>query len=142
MPFMVIYSTSDGRSCHQQADAIDEAALLVERLRNQDGIEDIRIYRMEEISFAFRPYYKVELGLPDRQTPAPPSDVVGGTNVIAGPPTPPPLAARPTAASPAPVIPEPDPGVAEASAVPPPPAADPLAEGAAANGARRGLFGR
>ena len=37
MPFMVIYSTSDGGSCHEQADAIDEAALFVERLRNKDG---------------------------------------------------------------------------------------------------------
>jgi hypothetical protein len=66
MPFMVMYSTSDGTSCHEQADAIDEAALFVERLRNQDGIEEVRLYRMEEISFAFRPYYKVELGMPER----------------------------------------------------------------------------
>ena len=74
MPFMVIYRTSDGSSSFEQADAIDEAALFVERLRNKEGIDEIRIYRMEEISFAFRPYYKVELGLTDRQsTPAPPS---------------------------------------------------------------------
>src|SRR5687768_10803739 len=76
MPFMVIYSTSDGTSCHEQADAIDEAALFVERLRNQDGIEEIRIYRMEELSFAFRPYYKVELGMPERfHVGSPPPDV-------------------------------------------------------------------
>ena len=74
MPFMVIYRTSDGSSSFEQADAIDEAALFVERLRNNEGIDEIRIYRMEEISFAFRPYYKVELGLAERQTtPAPPS---------------------------------------------------------------------
>ena len=65
MPFMVIYRTSDGSSSFEQADAIDEAALFVERLRNKEGIDEIRIYRMEEISFAFRPYYKVELGLAD-----------------------------------------------------------------------------
>ena len=74
MPFMVIYRTSDGQSCHEQADAIDEAALFVERLRNKESIDEIRIYRMEEISFAFRPYYKVELGLSERQSaPTPPS---------------------------------------------------------------------
>ena len=77
MPFMVIYRTSDGGSCYEQADAIDEAALLVERLRNKDGLDEIRIYRMEEISFAFRPYYKVELGLAERQS-APPSAVDRG----------------------------------------------------------------
>src|SRR5688572_16191741 len=73
MPFMVIYSTSDGTSCHEQADAIDEAALFVERLRNQDGIEEVRLYRMDEISFAFRPYYKVELGMPERFLTSSPS---------------------------------------------------------------------
>lgn len=67
MPFMVIYRTADGDTTYEQADAIDEAALFVERLRNSEGIDQIRIYRMEEISFAFRPYYKVELGMPERQ---------------------------------------------------------------------------
>ena len=82
MPFMVIYSTSDGTSCHEQADAIDEAAQFVERLRNQDGIEEVRIYRMEEISFAFRPYYKVELGMPEIFTAgSPPADVLGSVAV-------------------------------------------------------------
>ena len=81
MPFMDIYSTSDGASCHEQADAIDEAALFVERLRNQDSIEEIRIFRMEEISFAFRPYYKVELGMPERLVMASPPPAVFGPSV-------------------------------------------------------------
>ncbi len=68
MPFMVIYRTADGSSRFEQSDAIDEAALFVERLRNSEGIDQVRIYRMEEIDFAFRPYYKVELGAPDRAT--------------------------------------------------------------------------
>jgi hypothetical protein len=85
MPFMVIFRRSDGTSGFEQADAIDEAALIVERLRNNDGIEDdIRIYRMEEISFAFRPYYKVELGMPEMQVVAsPPADVASTTRPIA-----------------------------------------------------------
>ena len=41
MPFMVIYRTTDGGSSYEQADAIDEAALLVERLRNKDGLDEI-----------------------------------------------------------------------------------------------------
>jgi hypothetical protein len=133
MPFMVIYRTSDGSSCYEQADAIDEAALFVERLRNKEGIDQIRIYRMEEISFAFRPYYKVELGLTEKQnTPTPPS------------------------ASTAQPAPRPEPERADeddatdgAGAVtdvrsdvpPPPPAAGDDEVAGAANG-RRGLFGR
>jgi hypothetical protein len=128
MPFMVIYSTSDGASCHEQADAIDEAALFVERLRNKDGIEEVRIYRMEEISFAFRPYYKVELGMPDRQaerpTTAPTSEVMGSI-------PPPPVADEPD------VVHEPD--RAGEVAVDAPAAGD--GDHADANG-RRGLFGR
>ena len=116
MPFMVIYSTSDGASSHEQADAIDEAALFVERLRNQEGIEEIRIYRMEEISFAFRPYYKVELGMPERTGGTPPVDLVDLA--------PPPAAEEPVIA-------------AEPAVLPPP------MEGAAADAnGRRGLFGR
>jgi hypothetical protein len=136
MPFMVIYSTTDGASCHEQTDAIDEAALLVERLRNQDGIEQLRIYRMEEISFAFRPYYKVELGERPGTTPRP--DAVAT-----------PLARRPTSDEPVVVHePQPEAAVAPAPAPAPVPEPSPPAAGSAvpgdpsgANG-RRGLFGR
>ncbi len=69
MPFMVIHRTAGGNDGYDQVDAIDEAALLVERLRNSEGIDQVRIYRMEEISFEFRTYYKVELGLPEAQGP-------------------------------------------------------------------------
>ena len=83
MPFMVIYSTSDGAPRYEQVEAIDEAALLVERLRNQEAIEEIRIFRMEPIDFNFRPYFKVELGMPERQASLVTSDA---TDVV--PPSP------------------------------------------------------
>ena len=129
MPFMVIYSTSDGSSKYEQADAIDEAALFVERLRNTESIDQIRIYRMEEISFAFRPYYKVELGMPERLAPAPEVEPAGG-----------PVEAPAVALTEAPVV-------ATMSAVPDlplpaPPGTGLLPEDGAVNGERRGLFGR
>jgi len=127
MPFMVSYQTSDGTSRYEEADAIDEAALFVERLRNQDGIDQIRIFRMEEISFAFRPYYKVELGLPERQgADRPPTPVVVDATVETD-------TARPTepdAGAPTP------PAVDEAPAEPVPTPPDGAVDG------RRGLFGR
>jgi hypothetical protein len=151
MPFRVIYRTSDGSSCHEQADAIDEAALFVERLRNKEGIDEIRIYRMEEISFAFRPYYKVELGMVELQnTTAPPSS---STATVVEDPAPP---ADAEAAADGPVEVESPPAESDVAAdaepkavtdvrtdstlpPPPPPGAD--GEPAGANG-RRGLFGR
>jgi hypothetical protein len=68
MPFMVIYRNADGSAGYEEADAIDGAALFVERLRNDEAIDQIRLFRMEEITFGFRPYYKVELGVPDRSS--------------------------------------------------------------------------
>ena len=147
MPFMVIYRTLDGGSTYEQLEAIDEAALFVERLRNNEGVDQIRIYRMEEISFAFRPYYKVELGMAERQnTPAPPSSSTAteldvpvteadtDADVSAE--------VEPPSESDVSVEAEPDAvtDVRTASTLPPPP---PAVDGepAGANG-RRGLFGR
>lgn len=125
MPFMVIFRRSDGTSGFEQADAIDEAALFVERLRNNDGIEDdIRIYRMEEISFGFRPYYKVELGMPEKQ--------------VAGSP-PPEVADRPAPEEPIHVALSSAERAATLEAAPA--AASELDADAGPNG-RRGLFGR
>lgn len=140
MPFMVIYSTSDGTSCHEQADAIDEAALFVERLRNQDGIEEVRIYRMEEISFAFRPYYKVELGMPERLPTAPPPEVVGTAPAPAAP-TVPPAPKAPRAAEPVRQVEVAVATTGELSVEGPLADASGDAGDAGANG-RRGLFGR
>jgi hypothetical protein len=132
MPFMVIYSRSDGTSCHEQADAIDEAALFVERLRNQDAIEEIRIFRMEEISFAFRPYYKVELGMPERLvTIAPPPEVFAPAPAVDEPEV---SLDAPEPAAPVPPV---DPNIASEPA----PVADADGDATGANG-RRGLFGR
>jgi hypothetical protein len=146
---MVIYRTSDGTSNFEQADAIDEAALFVERLRNKEGIDQIRIYRMEEISFAFRPYYKVELGPTDRQgTPTtPPARKVSAADA---PPVAPEAAVEAAVEVEVPPMstdtaPDARPAPLERRHVdaplPQPPMPEDEGEHAGANG-RRGLFGR
>jgi hypothetical protein len=59
---MVIYRTADGQPGYHQAGELDEAVRFVERLRNGDGVDGARIFRMEEVNFDFRPYFKVEIG--------------------------------------------------------------------------------
>lgn len=59
---MVIYRTADGQPGYHQAGELDEAVKFVERLRNTDGVDGARIFRMEEVNFDFRPYFKVEIG--------------------------------------------------------------------------------
>jgi hypothetical protein len=131
MPFMIIYRTSDGVSRYEQSGAIDEAALFVERLRNKDGIDQIRIYRMEEIGFAFRPYYKVELGTSELERSAAPRDEKSRVEIVEALDRPAPQDAVPGENG--------DSGGSAAS--PPPPEAAATAEPAAAS-ARQGLFGR
>lgn len=62
MSHMVIYRTADGQPGYHQTDALDEAVSFVERLRNSDGVDHARIFHMEEVSFDFRPYFRVEVG--------------------------------------------------------------------------------
>jgi hypothetical protein len=41
---------------------LDDAVRFVESLRNDQNVEQARIFRMEEIPFEFQSYYRVELG--------------------------------------------------------------------------------
>lgn len=61
MSYMVIFRTPEGKPGYQQADEVDEVVETVERLRNEDGVENVRIYRMEEVAFEYKVRYTVEL---------------------------------------------------------------------------------
>ena len=57
----------DGIAHYNRFVAIDEAVALVERLRNE-GNGSAHLYRLEEIQFEMKAYYRVEL-----ETPPPPA---------------------------------------------------------------------
>jgi hypothetical protein len=59
---LVIYD-ADGREQYERFIAIDEAVALVERLRNE-GNPTARLFRLEEIQFEVKAYYRVEVGVP------------------------------------------------------------------------------
>lgn len=76
---MVTFQTPDGTPGFHQSETLDEAITFVERLRNEQGVHNSRIFRMEELKFDFKPYYKVEIsgaagsdGIapPERATPS------------------------------------------------------------------------
>ncbi len=85
MSHMVIYRTTDGQPGYHQTEVLDDAVAFVERLRNADGVDEARIFRMDEVEFDFKPYFRVEVGneaLPSRAaapmaspTPPPPPAV-------------------------------------------------------------------
>jgi hypothetical protein len=58
---MVSYRSSDGKQSYHQTDELGDAMQYVEHLRNAEGVEHARIFKMEELSFEYRPYYRVEL---------------------------------------------------------------------------------
>ena len=64
MSYMVIFRTADGKPGYQQADDVQDAAASVERLRNEDGVDNVRIYRMEEVAFEYKVHYSVQLSGP------------------------------------------------------------------------------
>jgi hypothetical protein len=59
---MVIFRSSEGKAGYHPAETLEDAARFVERLRNSEGVEQARIFRLEEVTFEFRPYFKVEVG--------------------------------------------------------------------------------
>ena len=68
---MVIYRGADGSPGYHQADEVHDAVAFVEQLRNDQGVEEAKIFRMEEVTFEYRPYFRVELVSSDRTLSAP-----------------------------------------------------------------------
>jgi hypothetical protein len=69
---MVSYHGADGKQCYHQTDELNDAISFVERLRNDQAVDKARIFKLEELSFEFRPYFRVELAT----EPPPPAPVV------------------------------------------------------------------
>lgn len=59
---MVIFQSPEGTPGYHQTASLDDAVRFVEGLRNDQNVDQARIFRMEEIPFEFQSYYKVELG--------------------------------------------------------------------------------
>lgn len=143
MSHMVIFQTPDGNPGYNQFETVEEAVSFVEKLRNDQGIDNARMFALEEIKFELKPYYKVELQALT-QGSAPTSQTA-----FASPPVPEQPPVNEPAPQPAPVgngasntsfgsfpPPSPEPSYA---APPVPPADQP---GQEAQPVRRGLFGR
>jgi hypothetical protein len=58
---MVIFRGAEGKPGYHQTDELSAAAAFAERLRNDDGVTDLRLFRMEEVAIEFKPYFRVEV---------------------------------------------------------------------------------
>jgi predicted component of type VI protein secretion system len=150
---MVIFQTPDGSPGYNQFESVDEAVSFVEKLRNEQGIENARMFALEEIKFELKPYFKVELQAlnPGTSSTAP---LPASPAATPSAPTTPPSPGAPSTAAPAPSSeptsfgtaapsplsePTPTPSPEPAPATTPPTQAEaPSSE----QPTRRGLFGR
>ncbi|MEO5842586.1 MAG: hypothetical protein ABIQ73_05695 [Acidimicrobiales bacterium] len=61
MSYMVLYTGLDGSAAFERCEELGEAVAEVERLRNEQSIDSAQIYRLEEVKFEIKPYFRVEL---------------------------------------------------------------------------------
>lgn len=156
---MVIFQNPEGDPGYNQFESIEEAVSFVEKIRNEQGIDSIRIFELEEVKFDLKPYFKVELLALKAGSPTP----AAAPAPAAAAPAPAAPAPAPAAAAPAPAAPAPSPEPASPFAAPasapapapapegayPPPSSAPAAPTPPADQpaddpqpTRRGLFGR
>lgn len=155
MSHMVIFQTPDGNPGYNQFESVGEAVAFVETLRNEQGIENARMFALEEIKFDLKPYFKVQLQAlnPGAGSPGPSAQPAAPASAPTPAPEQPkpapapasaPAAGEPTTfgtfSPPAPSAPEAAPEASQPTAAPTPapPADQPSGEPAP----RRGLFGR
>ena len=130
MSHIVIYRSTDGKPGYHQVDDLEAAVAFVETLRNTQGVDDSRIYRMEQIDFKFETIYQVRIDGGEAPPPPPPPSSTSSWST-----------STPAYASPGTVTSTVG-GAAEASPVA---TGDERIEDEAevdSNGVRRGLFGR
>lgn len=81
MTHMVIFRNAEGMPGYHQAGDLAESVQFVERLRNEEGVTDSRIFLMREIPIEFKQYFRVEVGqTPDGDMPAPDAVPAKSTN--------------------------------------------------------------
>jgi hypothetical protein len=66
---LVRFTTAEGREGHHYAESLEEALKFVERLRNAEEAQDVRVFKLREVPIEFRAYYKVELRTLDAAEP-------------------------------------------------------------------------
>ena len=83
MEHLVRFTSSEGRDGYHNAQTLEDALKFVERLRNNEEVENVRLFRLHELPIEFKAYYKVELSTPE--VAAPPQD---GSDASVAPPPP------------------------------------------------------
>ncbi len=131
MSHIVRYKSATGEDTYVEAGSLDTALSMVERLRNEEGVSDVRVYKHMPIEF--KTYYKVEI-VDEGGAPAPAPATESSAPAAAPEPE---AAEEPTPAPPA--SSEPPPGSMNLS---PPPGSSSSGEGGEGEPPKKTLFSR
>lgn len=77
MSYMVIFQSPDGNAGYNQFEKLEGAVEFVETLRNEQGVENARMFDLKEIEFVMTPTWHVDMaalgaGSPATEEPAAP----------------------------------------------------------------------
>lgn len=71
MEHVVFFPAHDGSPAFRRLATLEEAILLVEHLRNVEGVAEVSVHALTEVPLAFKAYYRVEVpGATDSAEPA------------------------------------------------------------------------
>lgn len=137
--YVVNWRGSDGQAGWHPVADLQEAAGHVEHLRNNEGVTETKIFKLDEVPFELRQVYRVEIAVADEPAPtfSAPVEPAPAPAVVEAPIEAPAWTPEPEAAPEAVAQP-----VFEAAAAAEPVLAEVGADDGASNGQRRGLFGR
>jgi hypothetical protein len=68
---VVFFTGADGVSQYRRTPSLEEAVRVVEHLRNVEGVEDSRVFELNEVPLAFKTVYRVEIPGVTADAPAP-----------------------------------------------------------------------
>ncbi len=85
MAYIVVYQREDGSSGLEECADLDLAIVTAERLRNVDAIERPRIMKTEELTYDFKPYYRVEVTAASNAAASAPADATDHAAPMAPP---------------------------------------------------------
>src|SRR5205085_10916851 len=71
---MVSYRDSEGKQSYHETEELNDAIAYVEHLRNDEAVDHARIFKLDEVSFEFRPYFRVEIAEGAAPSAPPPPD--------------------------------------------------------------------
>jgi hypothetical protein len=58
---VVFFTGADGAAQYRRTASLEEAVRVVEHLRNVEGVEDSRVFALDEVPLAFKTVYRVEI---------------------------------------------------------------------------------